>query len=66
MSPDVLGCVAAGATVEKTIASMREALQLHLERSPEIPPGNSDAVDAVLVDVSHVPSGAKSKRPRKT
>ena len=30
-SPDVLGCVATGDTVEETVANMREALHFHLE-----------------------------------
>jgi len=57
------GMILLGGTVEKTIASMKETLRFHLEGSREIPPGHSDAGDAVLVDV---PLGAKSKRPRKT
>lgn len=30
-SPDVLGCVATGDTVEETVSNMREALNFHLE-----------------------------------
>jgi predicted RNase H-like HicB family nuclease len=30
-SPDVLGCVATGDTMEECVASMREALALHIE-----------------------------------
>ncbi len=30
-SPDVLGCVSSGATVEETLKEFREALQAHLE-----------------------------------
>jgi len=30
-SPDVLGCVATGTTVEDTIAAFKSALELHLE-----------------------------------
>ena len=33
--PDVPGCVATGATVNETIATMREALRLHLALSRE-------------------------------
>jgi len=40
-----------GGTVEKTIASMKESRRFRLEGSREIPPGHSDAGDAVLVDV---------------
>jgi len=29
-SPDVLGCIATGKTIEKTIANMKAALTLHL------------------------------------
>lgn len=29
-SPDVLGCIATGDTIDKTIASMKSALALHL------------------------------------
>ena len=36
-SPDVEGCVATGATVEETLAEMREALQFHFEGLTEIP-----------------------------
>jgi predicted RNase H-like HicB family nuclease len=30
-APDVPGCAATGATIEETIAQMREALEFHLE-----------------------------------
>jgi predicted RNase H-like HicB family nuclease len=30
-SPDVLGCVATGATIEECVAEMRSALAFHLE-----------------------------------
>ncbi len=30
-SPDVLGCIATGATVEETLSEMRDALQMHFE-----------------------------------
>lgn len=30
-SPDVLGCVATGKTIEKTISNMKSALSLHLQ-----------------------------------
>ena len=30
-SPDVLGCVAMGKTVESTLKNMQEALEMHLE-----------------------------------
>lgn len=36
-SPDVLGCVATGTTVEKTTANMKEALQFHFEDITELP-----------------------------
>ncbi len=36
-SPDVLACIAAAKTVEKTIALMKEALEFHLEDLEEIP-----------------------------
>ncbi len=40
-SPDVLGCIATGKTIEKTIASMKSALNMHLkamlEDGEEIP-----------------------------
>jgi len=40
-SPDVLGCAATGKTVEETLETMKEALELHfegmLEDSEEIP-----------------------------
>jgi len=40
-SPDVLGCIATGKTIDKTIASIKSALKLHLsamvEDGEEIP-----------------------------
>ncbi len=36
-SPDVLGCVATGTTVEETISEMKSALEFHLESLDEIP-----------------------------
>ena len=40
-SPDVLGCIATGATIDDTIANMKSALRLHLrgivEDGEEIP-----------------------------
>lgn len=36
-SPDVLGCVTAGGTLEETLKNMREALQLHLSDEENIP-----------------------------
>ncbi|MBA3964061.1 MAG: type II toxin-antitoxin system HicB family antitoxin [Chthoniobacterales bacterium] len=44
-SPDVLGCVATGATVEQTLSEMRAALAFHFEgmaeggESPPVPKG---------------------------
>lgn len=34
-SPDVLGCIATGATVEETLQRMKEALIMHLEGMAE-------------------------------
>ncbi len=34
-SPDVLGCIATGKTLEKTIEQMRSALALHLQSMTE-------------------------------
>ena len=52
-APDVPGCVTTGATVEETIANMREALQAHLEVSREygepIPEGRAHVA---IVDVT--------------
>ncbi len=36
-SPDVPGCIATGASVEETTATMKEALQFHLEDCEDIP-----------------------------
>lgn len=36
-SPDVLGCVATGSTVEETTANMKETLQFHFENITEFP-----------------------------
>jgi len=40
-SPDILGCIATGKTVEQTMANMRSALEFHLqgllEEGEEIP-----------------------------
>lgn len=52
-SPDVLGCIATGKTIEKTIEQMRAALALHLqsmlEDNEELPKprGIASYVDAV-------------------
>ncbi len=34
-SPDVLGCVATGETIEETISNLKEALEFHLEGMAE-------------------------------
>ncbi len=34
-SPDVLGCVTTGKTIEETISNMKEALEFHIERMLE-------------------------------
>mgnify|MGYP001035675300 CR=1 FL=1 len=34
-SPDVVGCIATGKTIEKTIANMKTALALHLHNMAE-------------------------------
>ena len=48
-APDLLGCVAVGATREETVASMREAMEFHLESliedGDEIPELISSAVE---------------------
>ena len=36
-SPDVLGCVATGDTVEETTLLMKDALQFHLEDESNVP-----------------------------
>ncbi len=36
-SPDVLGCIATGKTIEKTISEMKEALEFHLEDAENLP-----------------------------
>ncbi|MEP7321205.1 MAG: type II toxin-antitoxin system HicB family antitoxin [Saprospiraceae bacterium] len=36
-SPDVLGCIATGMTVEETTANLKEALQFHIENMEERP-----------------------------
>jgi len=47
-SPDVLGCVATGRTVEETVENMRGALTLHLETmiedGEELPAAGSQAL----------------------
>ena len=59
-SPDVMGCVATGKSVEETIENMRGALALHLETMLEdgdpLPPAASQAV---VVEVT-VPGEAAS------
>jgi len=51
-SPDVLGCVAAGETLEETLELMHEALRLHIEdmvqRGEELP---EESVTAVYMAV---------------
>jgi predicted RNase H-like HicB family nuclease len=54
--PDVLGCVATGKTIEKTIANMKEALELHFEGMAEdgdpIPkPGGVNSYREVIKDL---------------
>lgn len=52
-SPDVLGCVATGDTVEETLGNMRDALVFHLEAMAEdgdpwpVPRGVQSYLDAV-------------------
>lgn len=52
-SPDVLGCVATGATIEETLDNMRDALVFHLEALAEdgdplpAPRGVQSYLDAV-------------------
>ncbi len=36
-SPDVLGCIATGKTIEKAISEMKEALEFHLEDTENLP-----------------------------
>jgi len=36
-SPDVLGCIVTGKTIEKTIKNMKDAIEFHLEGEEEIP-----------------------------
>ncbi len=36
-SPDILGCIATGKTIEKTISEMKEALEFHLEDVENLP-----------------------------
>ena len=35
-SPDILGCVATGKTVEETLKNMQEAMEIHLEGLTEL------------------------------
>lgn len=52
-APDVPGCVATGATVEETIANMREALQTHLMVTREYGEAIPEAQTAVaMVDIA--------------
>ncbi len=52
-APDVPGCVTTGATVEETIANMREALQAHLEVTREYGEAIPEAQTRVaMVDVA--------------
>jgi predicted RNase H-like HicB family nuclease len=52
-SPDVPGCVSAGATVEEAMEHFREALQMHLEGTLEddLPVPNASTVAAEFVEV---------------
>lgn len=54
--PDVLGCAAVGKTVEKVMANMKKALELHFEGMVEdgdpIPkPGGVDSYKEVMKDL---------------
>ncbi|HJS49814.1 MAG TPA: type II toxin-antitoxin system HicB family antitoxin [Gaiellaceae bacterium] len=56
-SPDVLGCVATGDTIEECVAQMKEALAFHLEGLAE----DGDPIPVPLgpgVYVAHTPSPA--------
>lgn len=50
-SPDLLGCIATGATREETESNMLEAIQLHLEglREDNVPIPESTSFAEVLV-----------------
>jgi predicted RNase H-like HicB family nuclease len=54
--PDVLGCAAVGKTIEKVVANMKKALELHFEGMVEdgdpLPkPGGVDSYRAVMKDL---------------
>ncbi len=54
--PDVLGCAAAGKTLEEVVANMKKALELHFEGMAEdgeaIPkPGGVDSYREVMKDL---------------
>jgi predicted RNase H-like HicB family nuclease len=64
-APDVPGCVATGDTVEETIATMQEALRLHLDLSAEYgeaPPEALTVVARVRVPLP-APSGGSTSGP---
>ncbi len=54
--PDVLGCAAVGKTVEKVVANMKKALELHFEGmieddDPLPKPGGVDSYRGVMQDM---------------
>jgi predicted RNase H-like HicB family nuclease len=53
--PDIPGCVSAGATIEETLANIREALQFHFDGMRE--DGQAIPDPQTLVDYVDVPIG---------
>ena len=52
-APDLPGCVTTGATVEETLANMREAIEFHLEGMCEDgDPVPEPTTTAVVIDVA--------------
>ena len=52
-APDLPGCVTTGATVEETLANMREAIELHLEGMREDgDPIPEPSTTAAVIDVA--------------
>ena len=49
-SPDILGCIATGGSIEKTLENMREAVEFHLEGMAE----NGEAIPVARSLASYI------------
>ena len=64
-SPDVLGCIATGRTVEKVSTLMQEALEFHFEDGDPLPEPTASAIDVqgYAVPITKTPLGYRAEPP---